>query len=56
MLPMREQTNANDVISDDLGKSIETINEPVFKLKHQFTHLTWEIKVYNVTAPLNIGK
>lgn len=52
--PMREQTNANDVISDDLGKSIETINEPVFKLKHQFTHLTWEIKVYNVTAPLNI--
>lgn len=31
--PMREQTNANDVISDDLGKSIETINEPVFKLK-----------------------
>lgn len=52
--PMREQTNANDVISDDLGKRIETINEPVFKLKHQFTHLTWDIEVYNVTAPLNI--
>ena len=48
--PMREQTNANDMISDDLGKRIETINEPIFKLKHQFTHLTWEIKVYNVTA------
>ena len=40
---MREQTNANDVISDDLGKRSKQLTN-VFKLKHQFTHLTWDIE------------
>ncbi|WP_145387149.1 hypothetical protein [Staphylococcus epidermidis] len=42
---MREERNGNDVICDDLGKSMERIKEGVFKLKDEFSDVRWEIKV-----------
>ena len=52
--PMFETANAIDQISKQLNHQIEPLSEPIFKLKHQFTHLIWHIKVYSVPEELEI--
>lgn len=52
--PMFETAHAIDQISKQLNHQIEPLSEPIFKLKHQFTHLIWHIKVYSVPEELEI--
>lgn len=53
--PMYEDGN-NQNISAILGNDITVSNEPIYKLKHQFTHLTWDIAVYIVETTINKDK
>lgn len=54
--PMFEASNAISEISHKLKHDIEPIPEHIFKLKHQFTHLTWNIKVYSVPETIDINE
>ncbi|MBO1199804.1 A/G-specific adenine glycosylase [Staphylococcus simiae] len=60
--PMHEFKNADKAMSELLNTAITTLDEPLMQLKHQFTHLTWDIKVYavpytvdNLTLPDNMA-
>lgn len=52
--PMYESKDAIREISDKLNMTIQTVETPIFELKHQFTHLTWKIKVYAIPGTINI--
>lgn len=54
--PMFEASNAISEISHKLKHDIEPLPEHIFKLKHQFTHLTWNIKVYSVPETIDINE
>lgn len=54
--PMFESSNAISEISHKLKHDIEPLPEHIFKLKHQFTHLTWNIKVYSVPETIDINE
>ena len=43
--PMYE-AESNENINTELSTEIEFQSKPVYSLKHQFTHLTWDIDVY----------
>ena len=43
--PMYEATSKNS-INTELEMNISFSDKPVYKLKHQFTHLQWDIEVY----------
>lgn len=43
--PMYE-TELENHINNELGTSLTFNQTPVYKLKHQFTHITWDIEVY----------
>ncbi|MBL7565917.1 A/G-specific adenine glycosylase [Staphylococcus saccharolyticus] len=53
--PMREASVADNKITKDIGIKIETIKTPIFELRHQFTHMTWNIKVYSVPNSINLS-
>ncbi|MCI2955228.1 A/G-specific adenine glycosylase [Staphylococcus caprae] len=46
--PMREESDADAQLSDYLGLRVQSLEEPIYELRHQFTHMTWNIKVYSV--------
>lgn len=46
--PMYEATYSEEQLHDLLQQDISISETPIFKLKHQFTHLTWDIQVYQV--------
>ncbi|CAM4085313.1 A/G-specific adenine glycosylase [Staphylococcus schweitzeri] len=52
--PMYESNDAIREISDKLNMSIQTVETPIFELKHQFTHLTWKIKVYAIPGTVSV--
>ncbi|UMT75033.1 A/G-specific adenine glycosylase [Staphylococcus roterodami] len=52
--PMYESKDAIREISDKLNMTIQIVETPIFELKHQFTHLTWKIKVYAIPGTINI--
>lgn len=52
--PMYESNDAIREISDKLNMSIKTAETPIFELKHQFTHLTWKIKVYAIPGTVSV--
>lgn len=52
--PMYESNDAIREISDKLNMSIQTDETPIFELKHQFTHLTWKIKVYAIPGTVSV--
>ncbi|MBO0928023.1 A/G-specific adenine glycosylase [Staphylococcus sp. 30400_3112M30941] len=53
--PMYESKDAIREISDKLNMTIQTVETPIFELKHQFTHLTWKIKVYAIPGTIDIA-
>lgn len=54
--PMREASVLDNLLTQELGVKVETIEEPIFELRHQFTHMTWNIKVYNVPTSINLSE
>ena len=46
--PMFEAPNTLEQLENKLGMSLSIAEEIVFKLKHQFTHMTWDISVFSV--------
>ncbi|OLF64349.1 A/G-specific adenine glycosylase [Staphylococcus sp. MB377] len=54
--PMFEAPNALEQLENKLGMSLSIAGEIVFKLKHQFTHMTWDISVYSVIETVSISK
>ena len=44
--PMREESDADAQLSDYLGLHVQSLEEPIYELRHQFTHMN--IKVYIV--------
>ncbi|SUM33934.1 A G-specific DNA glycosylase [Staphylococcus gallinarum] len=37
---------SNESIQQTLGQEISFNEKPVYTLKHQFTHITWDISVF----------
>ena len=54
--PMREASVADNLLTQELGVKVETLEEPIFELRHQFTHMTWNIKVYSVPTSINLSE
>ena len=52
--PMFESEHARRKMTEKIGHDIQPVETPIFELKHQFTHLTWKIKVYAVSGAINI--
>ena len=52
--PMFESEHARHEMTEKIGHVIQPVETPIFELKHQFTHLTWKIKVYAVSGAINI--
>ncbi|MGZ1690095.1 A/G-specific adenine glycosylase [Staphylococcus argenteus] len=52
--PMYESKDAISQISNKLNMTIQPVEAPIFELKHQFTHLTWKIKVYAIQGTVSI--
>lgn len=52
--PMVDADNAEQELTNRLGMSITATGEPIYQLKHQFTHLTWNIQVYSVVHDVNL--
>lgn len=52
--PMYESKDAIRQISNKLNMTIQPVEAPIFELKHQFTHLTWKIKVYAIQGTVSI--
>ena len=52
--PMFESEHARHEMTEKIGHDIQPVETPIFELKHQFTHLTWKIKVYAVSGAINI--
>ncbi|WP_188349895.1 NUDIX domain-containing protein, partial [Staphylococcus aureus] len=52
--PMFESEHARREMTEKIGHDIQPVETPIFELKHQFTHLTWKIKVYAVSGTINI--
>ncbi|PHK49546.1 A/G-specific adenine glycosylase [Staphylococcus edaphicus] len=50
--PMFEATEENQ-INSVLGTHIQFRDQPAYKLKHQFTHITWDIEVYFAKTTIN---
>ena len=36
---MREASVADNLLTQELGVKVETLEEPIFELRHQFTHI-----------------
>ena len=53
--PMFEAPNTLEQLENKLGMSL-SIEEIVFKLKHQFTHMTWDISVFSVIETVSLSK
>ena len=51
-----EASVADNLLTQELGVKVETLEEPIFGLRHQFTHMTWNIKVYSVPTSINLGE
>ncbi|EUZ67721.1 A/G-specific adenine glycosylase [Staphylococcus aureus M0558] len=52
--PMFESEHARRKMTEKIGHDIQPVETPIFELKHQFTHLTWKIKVYAASGAINI--
>ena len=50
--PMYE-AEAEHQINSILNTNIQFSEQPAYKLKHQFTHLTWDIEVYLADQEIN---
>ena len=50
--PMYE-AEAKHQINSILNTNIQFSEQPAYKLKHQFTHLTWDIEVYLADQEIN---
>ncbi|WP_341636901.1 A/G-specific adenine glycosylase [Staphylococcus casei] len=50
--PMYEADGKEDIVAD-LSQAITFEDTPIFKLKHQFTHITWDIEVFMAQEKLN---
>ncbi|AMY04440.1 A/G-specific adenine glycosylase [Staphylococcus condimenti] len=51
--PMYEQEESEQKLNALLDENIEVPDKPIFQLKHQFTHLTWNIKVYEIKEEIS---
>ena len=40
------EAESNESIQQTLGQEISFNEKPVYTLKHQFTHITWDISVF----------
>lgn len=54
--PMFKSEHARREMTEKIGHDIQPVETPIFELKHQFTHLTWKIKVYAVSGTINIER
>lgn len=54
--PMFEAPNTLEQLENKLGMSLSIVEEIVFKLKHQFTHMTWDISVFSVIETVSLSK
>ena len=54
--PMFEAPNTLEQLENKLGMSLSIAEEIVFKLKHQFTHMTWDISVFSVIETASLSK
>lgn len=54
--PMFETPNALEQLQEKLGLSLSIAEGIVFKLKHQFTHMTWDISVYSTIETVTLSE
>lgn len=54
--PRFEAPNTLEQLENKLGMSLSIAEEIVFKLKHQFTHMTWDISVFSVIETVSLSK
>lgn len=52
--PMRAFDSAEDELSNQLNYKITTNDEEIYKIKHQFTHKTWNLHVYSVPYDIDL--
>ena len=52
-ISMFETPNTLEQLENKLGMSLSIAEEIVFKLKHQFTHMTWDISVFSVVNSIS---
>jgi len=50
--PMYEADEAEN-INTKLNTNLQFSEVPIYKLKHQFTHITWDIEVYLADKTIN---
>ncbi len=53
--PMFEGPEALKQLEEKLNISVTITDESIFHLKHQFTHMTWNINVYSVIEDVDIS-
>ena len=53
--PMFEGPKALKQLEEKLNISVTITDESIFHLKHQFTHMTWNINVYSVIEDVDIS-
>ncbi|MDY5060181.1 A/G-specific adenine glycosylase [Staphylococcus simulans] len=51
--PMYEASHSEEQLHDLLQQDVSISDDPIYTLKHQFTHLTWDIQVYQVDDVLD---
>lgn len=54
--PMFEASQADEAITEKLQHHVDATTDPIFELKHQFTHLTWKIGVYPISQTIDIAE
>lgn len=54
--PMFEEPNAFKQLQNKLDKTLNCVEESVFHLKHQFTHMTWDIQVYSIIDEIDLDE
>lgn len=54
--PMYEAAHSEEDVYDLLKQDVSISEAPIFKLKHQFTHLTWDIKVFSVDDTIDAAQ
>lgn len=51
--PMYEHKESQQKVNKLLDDNVEIPDKPIYQLKHQFTHLTWNIKVYEIKETIS---